>query len=457
MFADSVPVEYGIQVLKSVLFVSPDGSDTGNNGSQNSPFATVAKTFGSDGFSDITVLGTVELAGNIDENVELSIPGANVVINGNGNSLASLKMSASSGKLKANGLSLTGGITAENGEFRFAGGSVGGGITVAGGNVTLEDCESVGGEINVKAGTLVLKNCASLAGGITVAGGNVTVEDCESVGGEINVKDGTLVLKNCASLAGGITVSGGSVALEDCESVDGEINVKDGTLVLKNCASLAGGINVSGGNVTLENCAVSGKISYNGGKLLLSGVTAVSEGIEIGAAGLSVYVKNLTAQKVASISGVENWAKGDKVLVSDADDEKSIAETCRKFSLSSEKWILTADADGKCGILSVSGGSFVVTEYEVQFALAPEGKITRGGEVTVSASVTDSSGNPVSDSDFTDWQLKIFNHGTDTGVSASENKISTGENWPADKYQLFVSVKYKGSGYSSILDFEIQE
>lgn len=421
LFADSVPVEYGIQVLKSVLFVSPDGSDTGNNGSQNSPFATVAKTFGSDGFSDITVLGTVELAGNIDENVELSIPGANVVINGNGNSLASLKMSASGGKLKANGLSLTGGITAENGEFRFADGSVGGGITVSGGSVTLEDCESVGGEINVKAGTLVLKNCASLTGGITVAGGSVTLEDCESVGGEINVKDGTLVLKNCKSLAGGITVSGG--------------------------------------NVTLENCAVSGKISYNGGKLLLSGGTAVSEEIEIGAAGLSVYVKNLTAQKVASISGVENWKKGDKVLVSDADDEKPIAETCRKFSLSSEKWILTADAAGKCGILSVSGGSFVVSEYEVQFALSPEGKIKRGDEITVFASVTDSSGNTVSvsDSDFTGWQLKIFNHGADTGVSASGNKISTGENWPADKYQLFVSVKYKGSGYSSMLDFEIQE
>ena len=421
LFADSVPVEYGIQVLKSVLFVSPDGSDTGNNGSQNSPFATVAKTFGSDGFSDITVLGTVELAGNIDENVELSIPGANVVINGNGNSLASLKMSASGGKLKANGLSLSGGITAEDGEFRFAGGSVGGGITVAGGSVALEDCESVGGEINVEAGTLVLKNCASLAGGITVAGGSVALEYCESVGGEINVKDGTLVLKNCASLAGGITVSGG--------------------------------------NVTLENCAVSGKISYNGGKLLLSGGTAVSDGIEIGAAGLSVYVKNLTAPKVASISGVENWKKGDKVLVSDADDEKPIAETCQKFSLSSEKWILKADADGKCGILSVSGGSFVVAEYEVQFVLAPEGKITRGDEITVSASVTDSSGNSVSvsDSDFTDWQLKIFNHGADTGVSASENKISTGENWPADKYQLFVSVKYKGSGYSSMLDFEIKE
>ncbi len=421
LFADSVPVEYGIQVLKSVLFVSPDGSDTGNNGSQNSPFATVAKTFGSDGFSDITVLGTVELAGNIDENVELSIPDANVVINGNGNSLASLKMSASGGKLKTNSLGLTGGITAENGGFRFAGGSVGGGITVAGGSVTVENCESVDGEINVKDGILVLKNCASLTGGITVSGGSVTVENCESVGGEINVNAGTLVLKNCASLTGGITVSGG--------------------------------------NVAVENCDVSGKISYNGGKLLLSGGTAVSEKIEIGAAGLSVYVKNLTAPKVASISGVENWKKSDKVLVSDADDEKSIAETCRKFSLSSEKWILTADADGKCGILSVSGGSFVVSEYEVQFALAPEGKIARGGEITVSASVTDSSGNTVSvsDSDFTDWQLKIFNHGADTGVSASKNKISTGKNWPADKYQLFVSVKYKGSGYSSMLDFEIQE
>ena len=421
LFADSVPVEYGIQVLKSVLFVSPDGSDTGNNGSQNSPFATVAKTFGSDGFSDITVLGTVELAGNIDENVELSVPGANVVMNGNGNSLASLKMSASGGKLKAVGLNLTAGITAENGEFLFEGGSVGGGITVSGGTLTLENCESVPGKITIE--------------------------------------DGNLVLSNCDSVGGGITVSGGTLTLENCESVAGKITIEDGNLVLSNCSSVGGEIIVGGGNVVVENCAVEGKISYNGGNLLLSGGTAVSEGIEIGAAGLAVHVKNLTAQSVASISGVDSWAKGDKVLVSDTDDKKSIEETCRKFSLSSEKWILTADAAGKCGILSVSGGSFVVPEYEVKFAFEQNGKIVSGGEIIVSASVADSSGKtvPASDSDFAGWQLRIFNHGTDTGASASENRISTGKNWPADKYQLFVSVEYKGSRYSSMLDFEISE
>lgn len=363
LYADSVPVEYGIQVLKSILFVSPDGSDSGNNGSRNSPFATVAKTFGSDGFSDITVLGTVELVGNIDENAVLSVPNANVIINGNGNSLAMLKMSAAGGKLKASGLSLTGGISAESGEFQFEGGSVGGGITVSG-------------------GSLVLKNCASVDGEITVSGGNLVVEDC----------------------------------------------------------------------------ALGGKINYKGGKLILSGSTTVSGGIEIGAAGLSVHVKNLSEQSVASISGVDSWAKGDKVLVSEDGDEKSMSENCRKFSLSSEKWVLTADSDGKYGVLNNSGGSFVVPEYELQFSFAPEGKIVRGGEITVSASVTDSSGKPVavSASDF-NWQLKIFNHGTDTGVSASENRISTGEDWPADTYQLFVSAEYKGTGYSSMFDFEISE
>lgn len=382
LYADSVPVEYGIQVLKSILFVSPDGSDSGNNGSRNSPFATVSKTFGSDGFSDITVLGTVELVGNIDENAVLSVPNANVVINGNGNSLASLKMSAAGGKLKASGLSLTSGISVENGEFQFEGGSVGGGITVSGGSVALEDCESVGGEINVKAGILILKNCASVDGEITVSGGNLVVEDC----------------------------------------------------------------------------ALGGKINYNGGKLILSGSTTVSGGIEIEAAGLSVHVKNLSEQSVASISGVDSWAKGDKVLVSEDGDEKSMAENCRKFSLSSEKWVLTADSDGKYGVLNNSGGSFVVPEYEVQFSFSPEGKIVRGGEITVSASVTDSSGNavPVSASDF-NWELKIFNHGTDTGVSASENRISTGEDWPADTYQLFVGAEYKGTSYSSMFDFEISE
>lgn len=342
LYADSIPKEFGIQVLKSMLYVSPSGNDTENTGSADSPFATIAKTFSDDGFSDITVLGTVQLAGSVEEDVELSVKNANVVINGNGNSVSSLKMSASGGKLKANKLNVAGDVSVENGEL---------------------------------------------------------------------------------SVSGGI--------------ISGDITISDGTLLLK-------------------DCTVGGKINYNGGKLILEGGTVVSDSIEMGDDSLVIYVKNLTAQKVAAISGVDTRSKGSEILVSADGDEKSMAETCKLFDLDSEKWTITVDSSGEKGVLNSSGGNLFVEEYTLTFAAA-ETSVQAGEKISVLVTVTDSDGQPVetSDSDFTNWSLKLFNHGTDTGKSSSEKFIETDPSWPADSYQLFVSVEFDGSVYSSVLDVEI--
>ena len=343
LYADSIPKEFGIQVLKSVLYVSPNGSDTENTGSSDSPFATIAKTFSDDGFSDITVLGTVQLAGSVDEDVELSVANANVVISGNGNSVSSLKMAASGGKLKTDKLNVAGNVVVENGELSVSGGTISGDITV------------------------------------------------------------------------------------------------------------------SGGTLLLKDCTVGGNINYNGGKLVLEGNTAISGSIEIGDDSLVVFVKNLTAQKAAAISGVDTRSKGSEILVSADGDEKSMSETCKLFDLDSEKWVLTADSSGTKGVLDSSGGNIIVQEYTLSFAAADS--VKAGEKIGVSVIVTDSDGQTVqtSDLDFTNWSLKFFNHGTFTGVSSSENSIETGENWPLDSYQLFVSVEFAGLAYSSVLDVEITE
>lgn len=379
LYADSIPKEFGIRVLKSMLFVSPNGSDTTNTGSSDSPFATIAKTFSDEGFSDITVLGTVQLAGSVDEDVELSVANANVVINGNGNSVSSLKMAASGGKLKADKLNVAGTVAVENGELNFSGGNVGSDVTVKGGKLAAENI-SVAGAMDIK-------------------------------GGEVSVSGGTI--------SGDITVSGGTLLLKDC--------------------------------------IVGGKINYNGGKLILEGSSVVSSSIVIGDDSLVVYVKNLTAQKVAAISGVDSRSKGAEILVSADGNEKSMRETCKLFDLDSEKWTITTDSSGKKGVLNTSGGNIVVQEYTLTFAVADS--VQAGEKISVSATVTDSAGQTVetSDSDFTNWSLKLFNHGTFTGVSSSEKIIKAGENWPADSYQLFVSVEFDGSVYSSVLDVEITE
>lgn len=377
LYADSIPKEFGIQVLKSVLFVSPDGNDTINTGSEDSPFATIAKTFSDEGFSDITVLGTVQLVGSVDENIELSAANANVVINGNGNSVLSLKMTAIGGKLKADKLKVAGSLAVENGELDFFGGNVGADVTMKGGKLAAENV-SVAGSMNIKSG---------------------------------------------------------------------EVSVFGGTI--------SGDIMVSGGTLLLKDCKVAGKINYSGGKLILEGSTVISDSIVIGDDSLVIYVKNLTAQKIAAISGVDSRIKGSEILVSENGDEKSMSETCKLFDLNSEKWTITADSSGKKGILNSSGGNIVVEEYTLNFAVADS--VQAGKEIIVSATVTDSAGQTVktSDSDFTNWNLKLFNHGTFTGKSSSENFIETDENWPADSYQLFVSVEFDGSAYSSVLNIEI--
>ncbi len=377
LYADSIPKEFGIQVLKSMLFVSPNGNDTTNTGSEDSPFATIAKAFSDDGFSDITVLGTVQLAGSIDEDVELSVANANVAINGNGNSVSSLKMAASGGKLKTNKLNVAGAVAVENGELDFFDGTVGSDLTIKGGKLAAENV---------------------------------------SIAGSVNIENGE------------VSVYGGTIS-ED--------------------------ITLSGGTLLLKDCKVDRKINYNGGKLILEGSSAVSGSIVMGDVSLLIYVKNLTAQKVAAISGVDTRSKGSEILASADGDEKSMAETCKLFDLDSEKWTITVDSSGKKGVLDSSGGNIIVQEYTLTFAAADS--VQAGEKISVSVTVTDSEGQTVeaSYSDFTNWSLKLFNHGTDTGVSGSKNVIETDAGWPADSYQLFVSVEFAGSAYSSVLDVEI--
>ncbi len=413
LYADSIPKEFGIQVLKSMLFVSPNGNDTTNTGSADSPFATIAKTFSDDGFSDITVLGTVQLAGSVQEDVELSVANANVVINGNGNSVSSLKMAASGGKLKANKLNVAGSVAVENGELDFSDGKVDSDVTVKGGKLAAENV-SVTGSVDIESGELDFSD-GKVDSDVTVKGGKLAAENV-SVAGSMNIESGE------------ISVSGGTIS---------------------------GNITVSGGTLLLKDCKVDGKINYNGGNLVLEGSTTIADKIEIASDSLVIGVKNLTSQKVATISGIDSRDKNSVILVSEDGDEKSMSETCALFDLDSEKWIITADSSGKKGILNTSGGSIVVEEYTVNFTV--ESSVKAGEKISVSVNVMDSAGKIVetADSDFTNWSLKLFNHGTDTGKASSENTIETDENWPSDSYQLFVSVEFDGLAYSSVFDVEI--
>ena len=133
LFADSKPAEFGIKVLKTMLFVSPDGSDTENNGSENSPYATISKAISE--LSDITVQNHINLLGNITQQEEIVITeeNANITIN--------------AASTNGNAFGITGNISSA-------------------GNLTIKDC-TVNGSIKT-AGTLSLYGKTSVTGGITL-------------------------------------------------------------------------------------------------------------------------------------------------------------------------------------------------------------------------------------------------------------------------------------------------
>ena len=471
LYADSIPKEFGIHVLKSMLFVSPDGNDTTNSGSENSPFATIAKTFSGEGFSDITVLGTVQLVGSVQEDVELSAANANVVINGNENSVASLKMSATGGKLKTNKLDVAGSLTVEKGALVFSGGNIGSDVTVNGGKLTAENASVAGtvsienGEVsfadgkidsslNVKGGKVTSDN-TSVAGSLTVEKGALVFSG-GNIGSDVTVNGGNLTAEN-ASVAGSVSIENGEVSFSK-GTISGDISVSDGTLEIQDC-TISKDLNVSGGTVRLKNCFVNGNINYNGGSLVLEGDFALEGSIKI-AAGMKVGIKNLAASKNIKISGTketESWKVGTEVIYST--DGTALSELiCSKFSVKNKDsggkslCIVPSSADAKKGVLSIAGVSVAepdIEQPEYTLSLSPALFTLGNADNKISLSITDSAGNSVTpDSvEFTLYQNKN---------KAAVLKNGLIPSWiPGGKYTVIATAKIGGYSYDVETDITL--
>lgn len=434
LYADSIPEEFGIHVLKSMLFVSPDGNDTTNSGSENSPFATIAKTFSGEGFSDITVLGTVQLVGSVQENVNLSAANANVVINGNENSVASLKMSATGGKLKTNKLDVAGSLTVEKGALVFSGGNIGSDVTVNGGNLTAENA-SVAGSVNIENGE------------VSFADGKIDLS--------LNVKGGKLTSEN-ASVAGSVNIEAGEVSFSK-GTISGDISVSDGTLEIQDC-TISKDLNVSGGTVRLKNCSVNGNINYNGGSLVLEGDFALEGSIKI-AAGMKVGIKNLAASKNIKISGTtetESWNVGTEVIYST--DGTALSDLiCSKFSVKNKDsggkslCVVPSSADAKKGVLSIAGVSVVPSfgQPEYSLSLSPVSFTPGNADNKVSLAVTDSDGKAVTPDS------------VEFALYQNKNKVAVLQkgfipSWiPEGKYTVIATAKIGGYSYDAETDITL--
>lgn len=434
LYADSIPKEFGIHVLKSMLFVSPDGNDTTNSGSENSPFATIAKTFSGEGFSDITVLGTVQLVGSVQEDVELSAANANVVINGNENSVASLKMSATGGKLKTNKLDVADSLTVEKGTLVFSGGNIGSDVTVNGGKLTAEN--------------------TSVAGSVSIENGEVSFADGK-IDSSLNVKGGKLTSDN-TSVAGSVNIEKGEVAFSK-GTISGDISVSDGTLEIQDC-TISKDLNVSGGTVRLKNCSVNGNINYNGGSLVLEGDFALEGSIKI-AAGMKVGIKNLAASKNIKISGtteIEAWNVGTEVIYST--DGTALSDLiCSKFSVKNKDsggkslCVVPSSADAKKGVLSIAGVSVVPSfgQPEYSLSLSPCAFTPGNADNKVSLAVTDSDGKAV-----TPDSVEFVLYQNKNKVAVLQNGLIP--SWiPKGKYTVIATAKIGGYSYDAETDITL--
>lgn len=472
LYADSIPKEFGIHVLKSMLFVSPDGNDTTNSGSENSPFATIAKTFSGEGFSDITVLGTVQLVGSVQEDVDLSAANANVVINGNENSIASLKMLATGGKLKTNKLDVTGSLSVEKGALVFSGGNIGSDVTVKGGNLTAENTSVAGsvsienGEVsfadgkidsslNVKGGKLTSEN-TSVAGSLSVEKGALVFSG-GNIGSDVTVNGGNLTAEN-ASVAGSVTIEKGDVSFSK-GTISGDISVSDGTLEIHDC-TISKDLNVSGGIVRLKNCSVNGNINYNGGSMVLEGDFALEGSIKI-AAGMKVGIKNLAASKNIKISGTtetEEWNVGTEVIYST--DGTALSDLiCSKFSVKNKDsggkslCVVPSSTDAIKGVLSVAGASVVPSfgQPEYSLSLSPALFSSVQADNKVSLAVTDSAGNSV-----TPDSVEFALYQNKNKVAALEGGLIP--SWiPGGKYTVIATAKIGVYSYDVETDIIISE
>ena len=163
LYADSVPVEYGIKVLKSTLYVSSSGSDSENNGSKSSPFATITHAISSNGFDDITAENVLRLSGNISDSPNLDVPNANLKIFGNNGSITSFTMGSVGGTLEIQNCTINEDLNITNGTVKLKNCTINGNINYDGGKLILEGEIAVEGSIKIDTGLQIgIKNLSSL-------------------------------------------------------------------------------------------------------------------------------------------------------------------------------------------------------------------------------------------------------------------------------------------------------
>ena len=117
--------------------------------------------------------------------------------------------------------------------------------------------------------------------------------------------------------------------------------------------------------------------------------------------------------------------------------------------------------------ICVSSGSVTIPKFVVKFSIQAESEtavttVARGDTITIVPQVFKDGTLDATASDFTAWKISLLNHGVDTGAVSSGNTITvpgtdaSGNKWPDDKYELYVTADYNDTTYTSSIAVNIK-
>lgn len=232
----------------------------------------------------------------------------------------------------------------------------------------------------------------------------------------------------------------------------------------------------AGSSLALNSCSVTGtEAPANAVTVEKDGTFTVSGKIKI----CDEAVHNVYFKEGALITiGEGHLSTGSKIgvtLEKNPDENKPCVIVTRGWGGTQVKELIFSDDNYVAWMpgtpsevcICVSSGSVIIPKFVVKFSIQAESEtavttVARGDKITIVPQVyKDGTSFDATADKFTAWKISLLNHGVDTGAVSSENTITvpqtdaSGNKWPDDKYELYVTADYNGTTYSSKISVNI--
>lgn len=232
----------------------------------------------------------------------------------------------------------------------------------------------------------------------------------------------------------------------------------------------------AGSSLALNSCSVTGtEASANAVTVEKDGTFTVSGKVKI----CDESVHNVYFKEGALITiGEGHLSTGSKIgvtLEKNPDENKPCVivtsgwggTQVEKLISSDDNYVAWMPGTPSEVCICVSSGSVTIPKFVVKFSIQAESEtavttVSRGDKITIVPQVyKDGTLFDATADKFTNWKISLLNHGVDTGAVSSENTITvpgtdaSGNEWPDDKYELYVTADYNGTTYSSKISVNI--